>query len=164
MRLGVGRVPAEIHEPCRGVLVRVRKVQYCDNQQRLRYQDVHSSGVWSGWRRAGSSHRRERGHCGQDRRAVLCRVARSPRRLVPGGCDRGGATQHWSAAKAQWIVGAVLLIELALFAAASLLLWWGLSSFITATSARALLFGLHAFLQLATFAILGFSTLVAFNR
>lgn len=74
------------------------------------------------------------------------------------------ATQQWSAAKGQWIVGVVLLIELASFAVASLLLWRGLSSFITATSTRALVFGLHALLQLATFAIMGFSTLVAFNR
>jgi len=56
------------------------------------------------------------------------------------------------------------LTELALFVAASLLLWWGLSSLITDTAARVLVFGLHAFLQLATSAILGFSTLVAFNR
>jgi hypothetical protein len=75
-----------------------------------------------------------------------------------------GATEHWGAARAQWIVGVVLLTELALFAVASVLLWWGLSSFITATSTRALVFGLHALLQLATFAILAFSTLVAFNR
>ena len=75
-----------------------------------------------------------------------------------------GTTQHWAAAKAQWIVGVVLLIELTLFGAASFKLWWGLSSLITATSTRALVFGLHALLQLATFAIMGFSTLVAFNR
>jgi len=75
-----------------------------------------------------------------------------------------GATQHWGAARAQWVVGALLLTELALFAAASFLLWWGLSSLITATAARVLVFGLHASLQIATFAILGFSTLVAFNR
>jgi hypothetical protein len=75
-----------------------------------------------------------------------------------------GATQHWGATRAQWVVAAVLLIELALFAAASILLWWSLSSLITATAARAVVFGLHAFVQLATLAILGFSTLVAFNR
>ena len=71
-------------------------------------------------------------------------------------------TQHWRGA--DWIVGVLVLIELALFAGASLLLWWGLSSSITATSTRALVFGLHALLQLATFAIIGFSTLLAFNR
>ena len=75
-----------------------------------------------------------------------------------------GTTEHWGAARVQSVVGAVLLTELALFVAASLLLWWGLSSLITDTAARVLVFGLHAFLQLATFAILGFSTLVAFNR
>jgi hypothetical protein len=75
-----------------------------------------------------------------------------------------GATQHWGASRAQWVVAAVLLIELALFAAGSVLLWWGLSPLIAASAARALVFGLHAFVQLATLAILGFSTLVAFNR
>jgi hypothetical protein len=75
-----------------------------------------------------------------------------------------GVTQHWGAARAQWVVAAVLLTELALFGAASFLLWWGLSPLVTATSARVLVFGLHAFVQLATLAILGFSTLLAFNR
>lgn len=75
-----------------------------------------------------------------------------------------GTTEHWGAARAQWVVGAVLLTELALFTAASLLLWWRLSPLITDTAARVFVFGLHALLQLATFAILGFSTLVAFNR
>jgi hypothetical protein len=75
-----------------------------------------------------------------------------------------GVTERWRAASAQWIVPVVLLAEVALFAAGSFLLWRGLSSFLTAGPIRALLFGLHAFLQLATLAIMGFSTLVAFNR
>jgi hypothetical protein len=73
-----------------------------------------------------------------------------------------GINAHWRGP--DWIVGVVVLIELAAFAVASLLLWWGLSPFLAVTSSRALVFGLHALLQLATFAIMGFSTLVAFNR
>lgn len=56
------------------------------------------------------------------------------------------------------------MIELALFAGASVLLWRGLSPVIAAAPARAVVFGLHSSLQLATLAVMGFSTLVAFNR
>jgi hypothetical protein len=76
----------------------------------------------------------------------------------------GVITERWSARRVGPVVGGVLLVELIAFGAASFLLWRGLRWFLPEGSTRALVFALQTLLQLATWATMSFSTLVAFNR
>ncbi len=75
-----------------------------------------------------------------------------------------GVTSRWSAGK----VGPVLLVllgfDLVLFLAGSAWLWRGLGRTAAAFSLRAVGFGLHLGLQVATYVVLVLLTLLAFNR
>jgi hypothetical protein len=76
----------------------------------------------------------------------------------------GVTTERWGASRLGPVIGGLLIVELLVFGAASILLWWGLKRLLSTTRTRILVFALHALLQLANWATMSFSTLVAFNR
>ncbi len=75
-----------------------------------------------------------------------------------------GATSRWSASRVGGVMLLLMALDLVLAGVGSFLLWRGLSANLPSAAPRIATFLVHTSLQIATVALLLFTTLVGFNR